>query len=402
LKRVNGVLHIRKNTLKITRIEVPDLQSSQRRFKSGIEFQFDSLVNSSIQLFWGVRESAFNEKVLMAFKQEYDRQKTTEKPTTAPTRSKRKGKNTTNDENDRVSLLASQEEEEDDDDEIAIQIEPAPSNPVLSVDINEILTPDEYTSKTTPLQYNPGLASRFLTPTDQMILDDETEQFFTSLPLTHRRPNDTPTEAAPATTENTNVELQEVAVQNPDQVEENKDEEAIVDDTVGADLRLPLLITIRSNSSAASFSSLKRTGQPEDDDFDDEIVCTYLIANFHKHQQQPSADSVDRRDHYFTVKPVKMFVQTHNGLYEVQDIYGTSEEQQQQESECVICLSEEREVTLLPCRHQCVCKECFQHIDKCPVCRANIREYVTTAGTSDNGENTDQMSQQYVDRLVGN
>jgi hypothetical protein len=220
-------------------------------------------------------------------------------------------------------------------------------------------------------------------PTEQMLTDQDVDKFFTSLPLTHRR---APPVTAPATTEEQNVELPDVVI---DQAE--KDEEAVVDDTIGAELRLPLLITIRTTTSSASFSALKRDQEQE---FDDEIVCTYLIANFHRHEQQPS--ETDSRDHYFTVKPVRMFIQTKHGLYEVQEIFGTSEDQQQQESECVICLSEERQVTLLPCRHQCVCKTCFQHIDKCPVCRANIREYVTTAG----GENMDQMSQQYVDRLV--
>lgn len=28
-------------------------------------------------------------------------------------------------------------------------------------------------------------------------------------------------------------------------------------------------------------------------------------------------------------------------------------------------------------RHLCVCKECFPHIDKCPVCRSAFDDYVT-------------------------
>jgi hypothetical protein len=28
-------------------------------------------------------------------------------------------------------------------------------------------------------------------------------------------------------------------------------------------------------------------------------------------------------------------------------------------------------------RHLCVCKECFPHIDKCPVCRSQFDDYVT-------------------------
>jgi len=46
------------------------------------------------------------------------------------------------------------------------------------------------------------------------------------------------------------------------------------------------------------------------------------------------------------------------------------------DDDCVICLSEEKQVFLLPCRHLCVCKGCLVHIDKCPVCRANFEEYI--------------------------
>lgn len=46
------------------------------------------------------------------------------------------------------------------------------------------------------------------------------------------------------------------------------------------------------------------------------------------------------------------------------------------DDDCVICLSEEKQIFLLPCRHLCVCKGCLVHIDKCPVCRANFEEYI--------------------------
>lgn len=44
--------------------------------------------------------------------------------------------------------------------------------------------------------------------------------------------------------------------------------------------------------------------------------------------------------------------------------------------ECLICLTEQKEVLLLPCKHFCVCSECFVHLDKCPVCRANFDKYM--------------------------
>jgi hypothetical protein len=42
-------------------------------------------------------------------------------------------------------------------------------------------------------------------------------------------------------------------------------------------------------------------------------------------------------------------------------------------SECVICLTEPRDTTVLPCRHMCLCAACAQQLrfntNKCPVCR---------------------------------
>lgn len=48
--------------------------------------------------------------------------------------------------------------------------------------------------------------------------------------------------------------------------------------------------------------------------------------------------------------------------------------------ECVICLTEPKSTVLLPCRHLCVCNECFRHVDKCPVCRAAFDNYVVLEG----------------------
>ncbi|KAG6403751.1 hypothetical protein SASPL_135982 [Salvia splendens] len=41
--------------------------------------------------------------------------------------------------------------------------------------------------------------------------------------------------------------------------------------------------------------------------------------------------------------------------------------------ECVICLSEPRDTTVLPCRHMCMCSECAKvprfQTNRCPICR---------------------------------
>ncbi|KCV67332.1 hypothetical protein H696_06241 [Fonticula alba] len=46
------------------------------------------------------------------------------------------------------------------------------------------------------------------------------------------------------------------------------------------------------------------------------------------------------------------------------------------DSECVVCLSDIPTVILLPCRHLSVCRLCFKELDKCPVCRSTISSYL--------------------------
>ena len=45
--------------------------------------------------------------------------------------------------------------------------------------------------------------------------------------------------------------------------------------------------------------------------------------------------------------------------------------------ECVICMSEARNTTVLPCRHMCLCRDCaeilrHQASAKCPICRSAV------------------------------
>jgi hypothetical protein len=44
--------------------------------------------------------------------------------------------------------------------------------------------------------------------------------------------------------------------------------------------------------------------------------------------------------------------------------------------DCLICMSDVKQVMMMPCRHFCVCPLCLVKIDKCPVCRSAFEEYV--------------------------
>ena len=59
------------------------------------------------------------------------------------------------------------------------------------------------------------------------------------------------------------------------------------------------------------------------------------------------------------------------------DQFQQQQQQQQREEEdeimCVVCLSEPKDTTVLPCRHMCMCSECARALrfqsNKCPICR---------------------------------
>jgi len=64
----------------------------------------------------------------------------------------------------------------------------------------------------------------------------------------------------------------------------------------------------------------------------------------------------------------------------IHDIFGldhTGERAVEGSRECVVCMSEPRDTSVLPCRHLCVCKACaellaVQPSTKCPICRAPV------------------------------
>ena len=64
----------------------------------------------------------------------------------------------------------------------------------------------------------------------------------------------------------------------------------------------------------------------------------------------------------------------------VQDVYGVADLATARE--CVACLVERRDTILLPCRHLCVCRSCFDQFtnDTCPVCRAPFQSYLRFDG----------------------
>jgi len=79
---------------------------------------------------------------------------------------------------------------------------------------------------------------------------------------------------------------------------------------------------------------------------------------------------------------LKQKIWVHGASYELQEIYGidactpgATNSGDDDGKECVICLSEPRTTTVLPCRHLCMCADCAHTLrsqpsgNVCPICR---------------------------------
>lgn len=93
-------------------------------------------------------------------------------------------------------------------------------------------------------------------------------------------------------------------------------------------------------------------------------------------------------DGSFSVKPLKQKQIVDRVSYLLQEIYGienknnqetkpSDDENSDNSSECVVCLSDLRDTLILPCRHLCLCTSCADTLryqaNNCPICRLPFR-----------------------------
>ncbi|KAL0907355.1 hypothetical protein M5K25_021759 [Dendrobium thyrsiflorum] len=84
----------------------------------------------------------------------------------------------------------------------------------------------------------------------------------------------------------------------------------------------------------------------------------------------------------YQVRVVKQILWVNGTRYELQEIYGIGNsvdgdfDGNDPGKECVICLSEPRDTTVLPCRHMCMCSGCAKVLryqtNRCPICRQPV------------------------------
>ncbi|XP_028124644.1 probable E3 ubiquitin-protein ligase LOG2 isoform X3 [Camellia sinensis] len=84
----------------------------------------------------------------------------------------------------------------------------------------------------------------------------------------------------------------------------------------------------------------------------------------------------------YKVRLVKQILWVNGMRYELQEIYGIGNsvngdfDGNDSGKECVVCLSEPRDTTVLPCRHMCMCSGCAKVLrlqtNRCPICRQPV------------------------------
>lgn len=115
----------------------------------------------------------------------------------------------------------------------------------------------------------------------------------------------------------------------------------------------------------------------------DDVVESKLAS------QTTFAQIVPEGDGQWKIKAIKQKIQIGDAAYELQEIYGielhekassSSNAEVEESSECVICMTEPRDTTVLPCRHMCLCSGCAKVLrfqaNKCPVCREAVASFL--------------------------
>ena len=84
------------------------------------------------------------------------------------------------------------------------------------------------------------------------------------------------------------------------------------------------------------------------------------------------------------LKPFSSYLLHNTQWHEIQELYGlasteaaSNSQADSEGSECIICLTNPRNLVLLPCRHVCICTTCYKSLrQKCPQCRTVITSYM--------------------------
>jgi len=98
-------------------------------------------------------------------------------------------------------------------------------------------------------------------------------------------------------------------------------------------------------------------------------------------------------DDSWVIKPVKQKIRFEDKSYVIHEIFGLESGETDIGKDCVICMTEPRDTTVLPCRHMCLCSACAEALrhqsNKCPICRSTVRSMVEIKIRSANEDRED-------------
>ncbi|KAF3338183.1 zinc finger family protein [Carex littledalei] len=128
--------------------------------------------------------------------------------------------------------------------------------------------------------------------------------------------------------------------------------------------------------------AVKADASPPKEEKEGEKDCANS-GNRNSHNSQITQAVFEKRDNVgYQVRVVKQILWVNGTRYELQEIYGIGNSVEGENDgndpgkECVICLSEPRDTTVLPCRHMCMCSECAKVLrfqsNRCPICRQPV------------------------------
>lgn len=136
------------------------------------------------------------------------------------------------------------------------------------------------------------------------------------------------------------------------------------------------------------------------------VICLEVApgatANSKVSSQTTFVDIISRPGMAPSLRLLKQKIQVGGHSYELQEIYGLDRSKSSNAAgapadsstdgpECVICMTETRDTTVLPCRHMCMCSDCAKYLrlqsNKCPICRTNIQSLlqIKIAGAANTG-----------------
>lgn len=175
-------------------------------------------------------------------------------------------------------------------------------------------------------------------------------------------------------------------------------------DGLGQEFRLSHIASTQSYIDTSAFSDAELTYTSGSLNFPLIIVLEVRDDDGSPQSQTTFATFVPKADGSKDLKMLKQKIQVDGLTYELQEIYGidgsiaaaqpktdasdtehageatakgsVDEIEIPEGAECIICLSEPRNTTVLPCRHMCLCSECAEHLRKnastCPICRTRV------------------------------